>query len=69
MSSMASIILAFMLMIGGNPGYINSPPEVTESAIANPTDFELFIDCPLSFRLILEPQGKNVYILRVRVVD
>jgi len=36
MSSMASIILAFMLMIGGNPGYINRPPEVSESTIENP---------------------------------
>jgi RHS repeat-associated protein len=40
MSSIVSIILAFMLMIGGNPGYINSPPEITESTIENPTTFE-----------------------------
>jgi RHS repeat-associated protein len=45
---MASLILSFMLLIGGNPGYINRPPEVPESTIENPTDFErernIFLD-------------------------
>jgi hypothetical protein len=46
---MFPIILAFMLMTGGNPGYINRPPEVPESTIENPNEFALFLDCPLSF--------------------
>jgi RHS repeat-associated protein len=37
---MVSIILAFMQMIGGNPGFINSPVEVPQSTNNNPTDFE-----------------------------
>lgn len=40
-TSMISVILAFMLLIGGNPCYIKSPPEITESTIKNTTDFEI----------------------------
>jgi RHS repeat-associated protein len=40
MSSMVSIILAFMLMIVGNPGYINSTTGVPDANIENQTTFE-----------------------------
>ncbi len=37
---MVSITLTFMLMIGGNPGYINRPSVVNDLNIENPTAFE-----------------------------
>jgi RHS repeat-associated protein len=40
MSSMVSIILAFMLMIGGNPCNINSTTGAPDPTIENPTTFE-----------------------------
>jgi YD repeat-containing protein len=48
MTTMLSLALAFMLMTGGNPGYINRSAIVTDPTAANPTDFErernIFLD-------------------------
>jgi RHS repeat-associated protein len=40
MTSMVSLILVIAVMIGVNPGYINSPSEVPDPTIENPTSFE-----------------------------